>query len=350
MSGFRGRSDNRGRGSFRGGSRGGSSFRGSSRGGSFRGGSRGGSRGGHGGSSFRGSSRGGSRGGRGGRGGSSFRGGNMRGKSVRERSHFEERNTTNVGEESDSAPEEAGVREFADDGIDSEANSAAEGESDEGFFDSDDEAPESSSYKNNKNHRGEQDDDKKKKNKHAPKETKISHRPVGVVRDIPGLDIKKDYAGDGSYSGGLYGNRDVRFDTALGRSVDYEVVRKQYAFLDEYREKEIKEMEGILRNKKLLSRMDENEIEELKYKLQSTKSKLQSLQKKDKEKEALKTYLREQKQENGGMKFLTRAEKRKVVLVDRFESMDSRQKNKSIERKRKRKLGKEMRALEFGRQ
>lgn len=128
--------------------------------------------------------------------------------------------------------------------------------------------------------------------------------------------------------------------------MDYEVVRKQYAFLDELREKEIAQMESILKDRKMLSRMTDGEIEDLKYRLQSTKSKLETLRRKDKEKEALKRYMREQKKESGG-KFLTRAEKRKVVLVDRFENMNTKQKNKSIERKRKRKLGKEMRAMEF---
>ncbi|AWU75631.1 hypothetical protein CAS74_003958 [Pichia kudriavzevii] len=177
----------------------------------------------------------------------------------------------------------------------------------------------------------------KKTNKHAPKETRNIHRPVSVVRDIPGLEVK-------NRESGLYG--DVRFEKALGKEVDYEVVRKQYAFLDELREKEIAQMESILKDRKMLSRMTDGEIEDLKYRLQSTKSKLETLRRKDKEKEALKRYMREQKKESGG-KFLTRAEKRKVVLVDRFENMNTKQKNKSIERKRKRKLGKEMRAMEF---
>lgn len=190
--------------------------------------------------------------------------------------------------------------------------------------------------------RGQQNETKKK-SKHAPKETRINRRPVSVVREIPGL-VVRDRDGDGD--SGLFGNRDVRFDTALGKSVDYEVVRKQYSFLDGYREKEIAEMEKILKNKKLLSRMDESEVADIKYKLQSTRSKLEALKKKDREKEALKVYLREHKNDNNG-KFLTRAEKRKVLLVDRFEHMNSKQQTKSIERKRKRKLGKEMRALEF---
>lgn len=181
---------------------------------------------------------------------------------------------------------------------------------------------------------------KGKSNKHAPKETKNIHRPVSVVREIPGLVIPDKYR-DNSINNG-----DIRFDTALGRSIDYEVVRKQYSFLDEYREKEICEMEKVLKNKKMMSKLSSNEVEEIKYKLQSTKSKLESLKKKDREKNAIKSYVKENKDSK---KFLTRAEKRKVILVDRFENMNSKQKNKSIERKRKRKLGKEMRALEFSR-
>lgn len=255
--------------------------------------------------------------------------GNYKASKNKERSSrqsYQRHSNSNLNSESDSdsgPPEEINIIK--------NSNSDSEKE-EEDFFDSS-----TSRYK--------EDFLKKKKNKHAPKETKINHKPVSVVRDIPGLEIKRDYTGDGSVHG-LYTNRDVRFDTALGKSIDYEVVRKQYSFLDKYRETEIKEMENILKNKKMLSRMNENEIEELKYKLQSTKSKLESLKKKDREREALKKYMKDQKKENGG-KFLTRAEKRKVVLVDRFESMNSKQKNKSIERKRKRKLGKEMRAMEF---
>lgn len=227
--------------------------------------------------------------------------------------------------DSDSGPEQIGY------------SKTEQSDSEDDFFDKNDKKGNNNNNKNNTTSR--------KKNKHAPVETKINHKPVSVVRDIPGLEIKKDYTHDGSVSG-LYMNRDIRFDTALGKSIDYEVVRKQYAFLDEYRESEIKEMEKILKDKKMLARMNESEINDLKYKLQSTKSKLESLKKKDREKEALKKYMREQKVENGG-RFLTRAEKRKVVLVDRFENMNRKQQNKSVERKRKRKLGKEMRAMEF---
>lgn len=185
-----------------------------------------------------------------------------------------------------------------------------------------------------------QSNNKKKNNKHAPKETKISHRPVSVVRDIPGLKIYNNRDNNN-----LSNNLDVRFDTALGKSLDYETIRKQYSFLDDYREKEINEMKRILKDKKLLSRLSDNEINEIKYKLQSTFSKLEALKKKDREKLALKNYIKENKDKSN--KFLTRAEKRKVLLIDRFENMNSKQKNKSIERKRKRKLGKEMRQLEF---
>lgn len=229
--------------------------------------------------------------------------------------------------ESDSAPEEEGLR-----------GQKGWNESAEDDFFSDEE-----DNRSNMKNGAQKEATTKKKSKHAPKETRINHRPVSVVRDIPGLVVRNR---DGDGGSGLFGNRDVRFDTALGKSVDYETVRKQYAFLDEYREREIAEMEKILKDRKMLSRMDDNEIEEMRYKLQSTRSKLEALKKKDREKEALREYLREHKNDKNG-KFLTRAEKRKVLLVDRFEHMSSKQKNKAIERKRKRKLGKEMRAMEF---
>ncbi|KAG0670913.1 rRNA biogenesis protein rrp36 [Pichia californica] len=225
----------------------------------------------------------------------------------------------------DEGPEEEGIGRF---------NNNEDSEDEDDFFSDDN---------SNNNNNKQKQQQSKKKNKHAPKETKINHRPVSVVRDIPGLVVRNRDSNLDSFN-----NRDIRFDTALGKSIDYEIVRKQYSFLDEYRETEIKEMEKILKDKKLLNRLDENQINDLKYKLQSTRSKLESLKKKDREKQALKDYIKENKNSNNN-KFLTRAEKRKVLLVDRFEHMNSKQKTKSIERKRKRKLGKEMRALEFGR-
>ncbi|GMM28012.1 rRNA-processing protein [Martiniozyma asiatica (nom. inval.)] len=166
------------------------------------------------------------------------------------------------------------------------------------------------------------------KNKHAPTASSI-HERVSVIRPIPGLKTQSTL------------HKDVRFTAALGK-VDYSKARKDYAFLDEYREKEIKELESMLKNKKLINKMDNEEIEELKYRLQSTKSRLQSLQAKDREDVVVKQHLKDT-----GKAFMKRSDKRRLIQTDRFDRMSSRQRSKVVERKRKRQLGKEMRQFEF---
>lgn len=208
---------------------------------------------------------------------------------------------------------------------DSDSDSGPEEDGNGSDFFSDDEGPEEHGRASKGNG--------KKTKKHAPTESSVK-RPVSVVRPIPGLVAKP------SEPSLLY--QDVRFETALGKA-DYKKARKAYAFLDEYREQEIENMENIMKNKELTSRMSSEELEDLKYRLQSTKSRLESLKSKDRESTVLKQHLKET-----GKTFLKRSDKRRLIQKDRFENMSSGQRTKAMERKRKRKLGKEMRAFEHG--
>lgn len=174
---------------------------------------------------------------------------------------------------------------------------------------------------------------KKSNRKHAPKEASSKER-VSTVREIPGLKTKN--------TGSLY--RDIRFDAAYG-DVNYTKIRHEYKFLDDYRDKEIKETDKILHDKKLLDRMSEREVEDLKYRNKSLKSRMEHFKKERFEGDAIKKY----KQESG-KKWLKDSDKRKVLRVARFESMSGRQRKKAMERKRKRKLGKEMKTFAFSRE
>lgn len=204
-------------------------------------------------------------------------------------------------------------------------NSDSEDERNGSDFFSDDEAPEEHRSSGNASGKGGK--------KHAPRESSVK-RPVSVVRPIPGLNAKSEEPSL------LY--QDVRFETALGKA-DYKKARKAYGFLDEYREQEIGNMEKILKNPEMKSRMSEAETQDLKYRLQSTKSRLESLKSKDRESVVLREHLKET-----GKTFLKRSDKRKLIQKDRFDNMSSGQRTKVMERKRKRKLGKEMRAFEHG--
>lgn len=192
------------------------------------------------------------------------------------------------------------------------------------FFSSDSEsAPEEAAINNHKKDG--------KKGKHAPKEAS-SRKHVSMIREIPGLETKKN----------LY--RDIRFDAAYG-DVDYDKVRQHYQFLDQYRDNEIKKMDNMLNDKKLLSRMDEDDIESLRYKDQSLKSRMGHLKQQKRDKDAISQYKRET-----GKKWLKHSETRKVIRVAKFESMNGKQRRKAIERRRKRKLGKEMRSFAFSKE
>ncbi|QPG76126.1 hypothetical protein FOA43_003512 [Brettanomyces nanus] len=124
--------------------------------------------------------------------------------------------------------------------------------------------------------------------------------------------------------------------------LNYERIRNDYNFLDEYREKEVLEMDKALKDNKLLGRMSEEEVEGLRYKDQSIKSRLGHLKEQKFEKNALSNY-----KEETGRKWIKRGDRRKVVRVAKFESMSGKQRLKSMERKRKRKMGKEMRTFAF---
>ncbi|VEU24418.1 DEKNAAC105528 [Brettanomyces naardenensis] len=200
---------------------------------------------------------------------------------------------------------------------------------DDEFFDSDsDSAPDEAPATQRRDNKGKKG--KKHTGKHAPT-VASTKRPVSKIREIPGLQGKKQAS--------LY--RDIRFDAAYGK-VNYERIRNDYKFLDEYRTKEIDEMDGMLKNKKLMNRMDEGEVENLKYEDQSLKSRMGHLKQEQFEKEALQNYKKET-----GKKWIKRSERRNVVRVAKFESMNGKQRRKTMERKRKRKLGKEMKSFAF---
>jgi ribosomal RNA-processing protein 36 len=208
--------------------------------------------------------------------------------------------------------------------------------------DSDSDAPPQESSSARKHSK---DDQKKKKSKHAPAEA-LSKKPVSKVRKIPGLDINPKYS-----LSNLYG--DIRFDATYGKS-DLMQTRKNYAFLDEYRQQEIQSMQSILKDKKSAHMLSDYERQDIEQQLQSLKSRLDTMKNRDLEQKILSDHKREQmaKFKEGGQSrpyFLKKSEKRKLIQKARFESMKSSQREKVMERKRKKRLGKEFRQLEFNR-
>lgn len=205
-------------------------------------------------------------------------------------------------------------------------------EEEDGF--SDDDGPPEQKYRKNS-------DGKRKQMKHAPKEERLSKK-ITFIRNIPGLD---DY--DRKESAENKQN-DVRFDKALGdNNADYFKIRDNYKFLDEYREQEIQRMRKLLKDKKQLAKLEEHQVEEMQRNLQKLENKMYTLRQKDKEHEFVKNYekdinLKNINRTSGNKFYLKASDKKKLLNKFKFENMDSSQRNKVMERKRKRQLGKEM--------
>lgn len=181
---------------------------------------------------------------------------------------------------------------------------------------------------------------KKKKSKHAPTESS-SKRPVSKIRKLEGMNPK--------YTQGLH--QDIRFDAAFGKA-DLQEARKNYGFLDEYRQNEISQLQNIIKDKKTFNSLPGHEQEEIKFQLQSLKSRLDTLKNRDLQNRILNDYKRQQVENIKSGKqstpyFLKKSEQRKLLQKAKFDSMKPGQREKVIERKRKRKLGKEFKELEF---
>lgn len=181
---------------------------------------------------------------------------------------------------------------------------------------------------------------RQRRNKHAPAELSAK-RPVSRIREIPGLESRKQLL--------LY--QDIRFDAAYGKA-DFDRIRKDYGFLDEYRKNEISQLQAVLNDKKQRRQMSEYEVEEIKTKIQSLQSRLDALKNRDLSHKIVNDHKKQQMQkvrlgEQTNPYFLKKSEQRKMLQKAKFESLKKSQRDKVMERKRKRKLGKEFKELEF---
>lgn len=239
------------------------------------------------------------------------------------------RKVQNVERKSEGDEERQNGRTFREETFedDSEDNS-----SDEGFFE------EESNNNRNKSRRRNDSNDKKSKHKHAPKEHSSKKR-VSKIRDIPGLNVPQ------TMNTNLY--NDIRFDKSTGEATDVNVIRRRYAFLDEYREKEIHELERMLHDRKFLAKVTDDDREEMQERLTSMKSRLQSVKNRDLEQNIIKEYEDEINKDNTTRYHLKKSEKRKVVQKWKFDHMKAKQREKVMERKRKKRLGKEFKQFEF---
>ncbi|CCH60610.1 hypothetical protein TBLA_0D01020 [Henningerozyma blattae CBS 6284] len=227
----------------------------------------------------------------------------------------------------DFAEEEAKKNKFKEGRFNEEESSS---DDDGTFFEEDDEEEENKRKK------------KRKAHKHAPKEESFKKK-VHRIRDIPGLPS-------------IYQTpkrvEDIRFDKSIGKSEhDMDIIRRRYKFLDEYREKELHDMEAILNDQKLVNKMDSEEVRRIEDTMRSMSSRLESVKNRDLERKIIKDYENEHfNNKNSKNKFyLKKTEKRKIINKWKFDNMKANQREKVMERKRKKQLGKEYKQFAFHR-
>ncbi|KAL4728462.1 rRNA biogenesis protein rrp36 [Fusarium chlamydosporum] len=193
----------------------------------------------------------------------------------------------------------------------------------------DEETPKTETSAPRKPTRSKDDPKPKRSSKHAPQE-QTSKKPVSRRREII-PENKRQY-------------RDPRFDPLVGR-VDEEKASKAYAFLDEYRDKEMADLRAQIKKTKNF-----NEKENLKRQLQSMESRKKANQRRQDEENLLKEHRKKEKELVAQGKtpfYLKKSEQKKQLLVNRYENMSKGQVDKAIERKRKKVAGKEKKELDF---
>ncbi|KAM3516083.1 hypothetical protein MY11210_000365 [Beauveria gryllotalpidicola] len=164
--------------------------------------------------------------------------------------------------------------------------------------------------------------------KHAPQE-QSSKKPVSRRREILADPRRKA--------------RDPRFDPLMG-SVDEDKTRRAYAFLDEYREREMGDLRAAIKKCKVPA-----DKEAMKRQLLSMESKKKAQRKRDEAEGLLREHREKEKTlvAQGKQPFyLKRSEQKKQLLTNRFADMSKGQVDRAIERKRKKVAGKERKELD----
>ncbi|KAF2146016.1 uncharacterized protein K452DRAFT_242476 [Aplosporella prunicola CBS 121167] len=164
---------------------------------------------------------------------------------------------------------------------------------------------------------------KSRSSKHAPA-VQSSKKPVGRKRQI--LETSKRQA------------RDPRFD-ALSGPVNEQKLKSNYAFLNDYRESEMAELKATIKKSK-----NEADKEILKKKLLSMESQKKARETKERQEKVQREHKMKEKEavkEGKTPFYLKKSDAKKLALVDKFDSMKGKQRDKLMERRRKKVASKE---------
>jgi ribosomal RNA-processing protein 36 len=137
--------------------------------------------------------------------------------------------------------------------------------------------------------------------------------------------------------------RDPRFDPLTGPLVQTDIDKK-YSFLNDYRTTEITALRTAIKNPKI----SEHEQEALKRQLLSMQSKQKAKAKEDAERKVLSEHRKKEKDmiKQGKQPFyLKKSEQKKQALVERFSGMKAKERERVIERRRKKLSSREKRNM-----
>ena len=137
-------------------------------------------------------------------------------------------------------------------------------------------------------------------------------------------------------------HRDPRFEPFSG-AVDDQRVKKDYSFLDTYRDSEISDLKSAIHKTK-----NSQGKEKLKRALLSMESRNKAREMKEQQQQVLRKHRKEEKEkiEQGKRPFyLKKADQKRLALVERFEGMKGKQVDNIIKRRWKKKAARERKGM-----
>ncbi|KAK8065365.1 hypothetical protein PG997_012112 [Apiospora hydei] len=179
----------------------------------------------------------------------------------------------------------------------------------------------------------------KRSSKHAPMEVSAK-RAVTRKREV--VSVPKVVARDPRF-GPLGTTSSTSYNRHPNPAMEEEATRRNYAFLDKYREDELAELK-----KEVKKTRDPAAKEKLQRAVMSMQSRKQMLERRDAERAVVTEHRRQEKElvKQGKQPFyLKKSEQKKRVIMDRFAGMKKGQVDKAIERKRKKLASKERREM-----
>lgn len=141
-------------------------------------------------------------------------------------------------------------------------------------------------------------------------------------------------------------HRDPRFEPLSGL-IDEVRLKKNYSFLEIYRDSEIAELRAAILNSR-----DVDSLEKLKKALRSMESRKKTEAAKDQEQAVLRVYRAKEKElvlQGKKPFYLKRGERKRLALVERFDGLNDNQVDQVVERRRKKKTARERRGMPEGR-